>query len=209
MVRIGNRTGRFIIGLSAGVVVIAGVACAGNDPATPAAGDDISGAPAASQGPGPGGSTSMMVQRPQSVGQLVERSEVIFVGKVESATERMLEPYGDEGKTDIRSPYTDYAVRVEEVLKSDGKIGASSVVTVRMYGHEGDEKEYASLIQFALPDVGDHLILALATNPDGTYGSGPEGLIEAEGAKAEYIDGEDFAESISPAELKSRVKAAL
>ena len=161
----------------------------------------------------PVASSGMMVPRPINVEQLVASAQVIVVGKVNSVIEEKrsggyedgkLLPAGEDGL-----PFTDYEVGIENVLKRDSRgITEGGTLVLRMYGHRSGQQNGAiSLLAPTLPNPGDHLLFALGQNPDGTYGSGAEGLLSIDGEKVSYIDGAPFAVDLSPEQLLKEIAA--
>ena len=61
---------------------------------------------------------------------------------------------------------------------------------------------------FTLPNSGDHLLFALGRNPDGSYGSGPEGLLDVDGETVTYADGVPLATDVSPDQLTRDIRNA-
>ena len=125
-------------------------------------------------------SSGMMIPRPNTVEDLLARSQVIVLGTINSVLAEKLIYFGEDGMpvaADEESglPFTDYDVRVESVLKGDGVIENGGVLVLRMFGHLSNPGAIITPNVFFLPNVGDSLLFALGENPDGTYGSGPGG----------------------------------
>ena len=155
-------------------------------------------------------SSGMMVPRSTTAEELVARADIIAVGTIMSVLgERLMGPYGEDGQPfpegEDGLPYTDYDVRVEGVLKGDQRVEA---LVLRMFGHLNNPNAIITPNVFTLPNPGDHLLFALGRNPDGTYGSGPEGLLNIDGEKVSYADGVPFAAEISPDQLTREIKDA-
>ena len=147
-----------------------------------------------------------MIPRPRTVEELVAGADVIIMGTIDSVLEeRIMGGYGDEGRAlpagEGGLPYTDYAVNIESLLKVDDRVSAETGLVLRMFGHLSNKNAAIALNSFTLPTPGDRLLLALGRNPDGTYGSGPEGLLDIEGERVTYADGLPFAAGISPDQL--------
>ena len=158
-------------------------------------------------------SSGMMVPRPRSVEELVSRSVVIVLGTVASVSEqKRIGYYRADGKPlpadENRIPVTDYEVHVESVLKGDGRVEDDGALVLRMYGHSGNGISIITPNSFTYPNPGDHLLFALGRNPDGTYGSGPEGLLNVDGEKVAYIDGEPFASDTSSEQFVRDIRDA-
>ena len=148
-------------------------------------------------------SAGSMIPRPNTVEELVARSGVILLGTIEAVLdEKRIGPYGEDGvpvpADDDGMPVTDYEVQIDRVVKGDGTAAAGGTVVLRMFGHVSNPGAIITLNTFPLPSVGDYLLFALGKNPDGTYGSGPEGLLSVDGEKVAYADGVPFATEISP-----------
>ena len=154
-------------------------------------------------------SSGMMVPRPANAEELVATSDIIFVGTIVSVLEeRLIGPYGEDGQPlpaeEDGLPYTDYEVRVEGVLKGDEQV---QTLVLRMFGHLSNPDAVITPNVFTLPNPGDHLLFSLGKNPDGTYGSGPEGLLNIDGEKVSYADGVPFGAEVSPDQLKEAIWA--
>ena len=158
-----------------------------------------------SQQPGSPTSSGMMVPRPRSAEELVSSAHVgvILLGTIDAVLgERMMGAYGEDGQplpaTDGAMPFTDYEVRIESVMKGDGTVADGGTLVLRMFGHRSNTNRAITSAVFTLPGPGDHLLFALGRNPDGTYGAGPEGLLNVDGEKVAYADGVPFAADVSP-----------
>ena len=169
--------------------------------------------PTTSQEPDSPTSSGMMVPRPGSVDELVMRSNVIVVGTITTVLEeRLIGGYGDDGKPlsaddEGGLPFTDYLVTIEDVLKADDSVANSDTLVLRMFGHLSDRDAVITPNVFTLPNPGDYLLFALGRNPDGTYGSGPEGLLDIGGETVAFADGVPFAE-VSPEQLIQDIRNA-
>ena len=163
------------------------------------------GGPTTSADPGRPAIAGSMIPRPRTVEELVAGADVIIMGTIDSVLEeRIMGGYGDEGRAlpagEGGLPYTDYEVNIESLLKVDDRISAETGLVLRMFGHLSNKNAAITLNSFT-PTPGDRLLLALGRNPDGTYGSGPEGLLDIEGERVTYADGLPFAAGISPDQL--------
>ena len=224
-----NMIKGFALTLGAALIMAAAVACSDDTP-TPTEPDapDVSSAPAVQstvpveQSISPGEpqsiapvSSASMIPRPANVEDLIARSQIIVVATIgDDVEEKMIGPYGPDGQpmTDPDSvrAFTDYQLNIEEVIKSDDTVSASAEsVVFRMFGHLDVQKAAPTSVMFKLPEPGDHLLFALGRNPDGTYGSGPEGLIDIESADAAYEDGVPFASGGTTAELLKQIRAGV
>ena len=103
---------------------------------------------------------------------------------------------------------TDYQVQIEGVLKGDGTITDGGTLTLRMFGHLNSQGGAITSFVFQLPNPGDRLLFALGRNPDGTYGSGPEGLLDVSGETVAFADGVPFAVDISPEQIAQEIREA-
>ena len=162
------------------------------------------------QGPGPAVGAGMLVPRANNVEELVARSQVIVLGTVDTAEEKNIGPYGADGKLmaagEDGMPVTDYQVRIENVLKGDGHVEQGPGFVFRMFGHQNSPSGTVSSVAFDHPRVGQRLLFALGTNPDGTYGSGPEGLLNVDGAAVSYADGIPFGIEVAPGPFIQKIK---
>ena len=156
--------------------------------------------PIAEPGDTSGGQVSsrMMVPRPESIEVLVRMSHIIVLGTISAVVdEKLIGAYGEDGNPYIPdeesgTPYTDYEVRVESVLKNDGDVEDGGTLVLRMFGHLSQQSDVVTLAAVQLPQPGSHYLLALGRNPDGAYGSGSEGLIYVDGETVAYADGVAF-----------------
>lgn len=147
-----------------------------------------------------------MVLRPDNVEQLVERAGIVVVGTIGTAVEEIqIGGYDEDGRLtppgDGGIPMTDYVVDIESVLKTDGVVATGGTFVLRMFGHRSAQGGAITSVAFQLPEPGDHQLFALGKNPDGTYGSGPEGLLDVDGDIVTFADGAPFGTEISPDEL--------
>ena len=157
--------------------------------------DQPNGAKRSLQEPDAPVSAGMMVPRPSSVEDFVAQASVILLGTIDSVLgEKRIGPYGEDGKPTPVSdegglPYTDYKVLIEDVLKGDGKITDGGTLVLRMFGHLSNSGAIITPNVFIFPKPGDYLLFALGRNPDGTYGSGAEGLLNVDSEPVTHIDG--------------------
>ncbi len=110
-------------------------------------------------------------------------------------------PYGEDGQPlsagDDGLPFTDYEVVIKGLLKGDGQVQPNDALVLRMFGHLSNRSETITPGSFTLPNPGATFVFALGRNPDGTYGSGPEGLLNISGEKVSYADGVPFGVGVS------------
>ena len=156
----------------------------------------------------------MMIPRPLDVDALVQQSRVLVLGNIGSVLgERTIAYYGEDGKPaedgeEGGTPYTDYEVLIESVLKGDGAVEGGGTLVLRMFGQMSQQTQALTSVAVRLPESGSHYLFALGHNPDGTYGSGSEGLISVNGQYVEYIDGVRFASSTTPEQFLQDIKDA-
>ena len=62
---------------------------------------------------------------------------------------------------------------------------------LRMFGHLNPRGGAITSVVSQLPNPGDRLF-ALGRNPDGTYGTGPQGLLDVSGETVAFADGVPF-----------------
>ena len=140
------------------------------------------------------------------------QSHIVVLGAISSVIEeKVMGGYGDDGTpTDVGMegglPYTDYEVRIESVLKGDGEIEDGGALVLRMFGHLSQQSEVLTLASVQLPQSGSQFMLALGRNPDGTYGSGSEGLIDVTGDTVAYVDGVAFPTELTGEEFVGAVR---
>jgi hypothetical protein len=205
----------FAVTFGAVAVMAAAVACSDEKPEPPTDAPVVQSiSPGAAQSVAPVSSGSM-IPRPVSAEGLVAQSRIIVVGTLDQDFEEiMIGGYGPDGKasTDPEGAmaYTDYKVNIEEIIKGADTVSAGKESFVfRMFGHINVQKAVPTSVLFKLPDPGDRLLFALGRNPDGTYGSGPEGLIDIESEVGRYEDGRPFASGVTTAELLAQIRAAI
>ena len=173
---------------------------------------DQPGEPAPGAQPVPPVSSSMMVPRPDSIEVLARMSHIIVLGTISEVLDEIrFGAYGEDGNPYIPveesgTPYTDYEVRVESVLKNDGDVEDGRTLVLRMFGHLSGQSDVITLAAVQLPQPGGHYLLALGRNPDGTYGSGNEGLIYVDGETVAYADGVAFSTKLAGEEFVEAVR---
>ncbi len=160
-------------------------------------------------------SSGMLVPRAQTVEELVDRSKIVVVGTIASVKQEFLfggydengqpESFEDEEGTQ----YTDFVVEVDQLLKGDGIVVEGGTFILRLFGHRNPSGTQVLSIEPILPDVGDSLVFALGTNPDGTYGSGPDGLIEVDTGRPVFIDGQPFPGATGAGEFINAIAEAV
>ena len=160
-----------------------GAACGGDEPETggltPLAPEDAVPAteePRLEPGDTVGGPavSGMMIPRPLNVDALVNQYHVLVLGTIVTVLdERTIAYYGDDGKPanddeDGGTPYTDYRVLIESVLKGDGAVEDGNTLVLRMFGHLSKHTDVVTSLAVALPEPGSYYLFALGQNPDGT-----------------------------------------
>jgi len=219
------RASLSVFGIAALLAIV--VACGGEKADEPVAADTAGLSLAPSTGvvssdeaieePEDGGSVavvygSMMVPRARNASELVDRSQIIVIGTITAVlVQTEFGGYGEDGDEPVEeggSPITDYDVSIETLVKGDGTIVEGGNFVLRMYGHLDGQSDAITLNVFMLPEPGAHLMFALGRNPDGTYGSGPDGLINVDGEVVAFSDGVQFGEGVEPDAFVEQVMAA-
>jgi len=167
--------------------------------ATVACGDDSPPPPTdAPNTPSPPSSAAAPFPRPADAEELIAQSQIIVIGTI-----------GEDFEEKVIG-VTDYQINIiEEVIKGDETVSAGTEsIVLRMFGRVSVQQSVVpSEVVFKLPEPGDHLLFALGRNPDGTYGSGPDGLIDIDSEDAVFGDGVPFASGGTTAELLEQIKA--
>ena len=153
----------------------------------------------------PPASTGSMLPYPTGVEQLVAGADVIVLGIISSILEeKQIGPYGDDGM-----PVTDYEVQIETVLTGYDALADGDTLVLRMFGHPSSQGEAITYAIFQLPNPGDRLLFALGRNSDGTYGTGPQGLLDVSGEAVSFADGVQFEPRTSPDQLMEDIRDVL
>ena len=105
-------------------------------------------------------------------------------------------------------PVTDYEVQIETVLTGYDALADGDTLVLRMFGHRSQGGAITSVIS-QLPNPGDRLLFALGRNPDGTYGTGPQGLLDVSGEAVSFADGVPFEPRTSPDQLMEDIRDVL
>ena len=140
------------------------------------------------------------------------QSHVIVLGTISSVLEEMVRGgYGEDGKPTPAGeegglPYTDYEVRIESVLKGDGALEDGGILVLRMFGHRTQQSDVVTSVAVQLPEPDSYYMFALGQNPDGTYGSGLERLINVDGDHVTFADGLGFYTELTGAEFVEEVR---
>lgn len=158
--------------------------------------------------------SGFMLPRPRSVEELLGGAQVVVVGTIASVMgEKWIGGYEEDGKAapvdEGGIPVTDYELQVESTLIGDATLTKEGSLVLRMFGHLSDANAVITPNAFTLPNPGDRMLFALGRNPDGTYGSGPEGLLKVDGEKVEFIDGVPFAAEVSPEQFLLDIDGAI
>jgi hypothetical protein len=160
-----------------------------------------------------GSSGSMLISRARNADELVDRSQIIVIGTITYVlAQTEFGGYGEDGGEEPAeeggSLITDYDVSIEILVKGDGTIVEGGNFVLRMYGHLDGQSDAITLNVFTLHEPGAHLMFALGRNPDGTYGSGPDGLVNVDGYVVAFSDGVQFGEGVEPDTFVEQVMAA-
>jgi hypothetical protein len=155
----------------------------------------------------------MMVPRADSADDLVDRSDIVVIGTIAAVlAQKEIGGYDEDGQTgpveEGGIPVTDYEVSIERLMKGDGTIVEGGSFVLRMYGSLDGQSDAITLNVFTLPEPGAHLLFALGRNPDGTYGSGPEGLVDVDGDVVVFSEGVQLGEGVNPDLFVEQVAAA-
>ncbi len=132
-------------------------------------------------------SVASYVPVPDTMEGLLDRSEVIVVGTVNSVAgtgslrsyneadnvriDRWLDTLeADTGERPaVYPPYTDFLVDIESIILNNGKLTIGEPLVLRMLGRSANSKRSTPAIIRLLQD-GDRRLFTLNRNPDGTYG---------------------------------------
>ncbi|MDP6714196.1 MAG: hypothetical protein QF368_06195, partial [SAR202 cluster bacterium] len=148
--------------------------------------------------------------------ELIAESQIIVIGTIgEDFEEKRIGAYGPDGQPtsqpsggpEILFWVTDYQLDIEEVIMGDETVtdGAEPIV-LRIHGRFSAQQSGGNSGLFKLPEPGERLLFALGRNPDGTYGSGPGGLVDIESEYAMFEDGRPFASGVTTAELLEQIR---
>jgi|GEM_PF-2942781 hypothetical protein len=142
-------------------------------------------------------SSGMLIPRATNAEHLTLFSQIVLVGTISSIDQEIFfGGYGEDGQPESfanadeeGTPYTDYVVEVDRLLKGDSNVEEDGTFTLRLFGHANPTGTQVLSIEPVLPDVGDSMLFALGKNPDHTYGAGPDGLVSLESGQPVFIDG--------------------
>ena len=159
-------------------------------------------------------SSGSMLPYPTGVEQLVGGADVIVLGIISSILEeKQIGPYRDDGKAlparDDGMPVTDYEVQIETVLTGYDALADGDTLVLRMFGHRSSQGGAITSVISQLPNPGDRLLFALGRNPDGTYGTGRQGLLDVSGEAVSFADGVPFEPRTSPDQLMEYIRDLL
>ncbi len=119
---------------------------------------------------------------PDSFAALIGPARLIFVGEVgEVIQHRSFAGYGpggelldginDSGVPSPTVPFTDFAVKIERIVRDDGSIASGKRIVLRMHGDATAEtKKLTQGSDYPFSYTGDRYLFLLSPNPDGTYG---------------------------------------
>ena len=77
-------------------------------------------------------------------------------------------------------------------IELDDAVADGDTIVLRMFGHLSSQGGAITSVVFQLPNPGDRLLFALGRNPDETYGTGPQGLLDVSGETVAFADGVPF-----------------
>ena len=166
--------------------------------------------------PSPPSSPAAPVPRPADADELIAESQIIVIGTIgEEFEEKRIGAYGPDGQPtsqpsggpEIWFWVTDFQLDIEEVIIGDETVSAGvGSIILRIHGRFSAQQSGGNSGLFKLPEPGDYLLFALGRNPDGTYGSGPGGLVDLESEYAMFEDGRPFASGVTTAELLEQIR---
>lgn len=169
------------------------------------------------------GGTALWPAAPQSMTELVEQSDIIVVGRIQSvAGEYEVGPYEDNSilPADENSALADehatatptlpglhvtiYDVVVDRTVLGTGRVEPGDTIKYLEAGSAAQDLAFAD--NKPMPQPGDEFLLAFVRNPDGeNYSVGRWGLFDVSSDKVAYADWErttvSFATDLSPAEF--------
>ncbi len=206
-----NRMRGLAAGLGVAALMVIGAACGSDGTQAPRDANTT-----ADQPPPEGLSVSppssaSMLPYPSDVEQLVAGADTIVLGTISSVLgEKLLGPFvdgkqlpaGEEGGT----PFTDYEVQIETVLAGIDALAVGDTFVLRMFGHLSSQGAAITSVVFQLPNPGDRLLFALGRNPDGTFGTGPQGLLDVSGETVAFADGTPFEAQTSPEKFMQDIR---
>ena len=165
-----------------------------------------------------GASSAVWAPEPGSIQTLVNRSDAIVIGRIDSIlAERIEGPYGASENTDQRDvpqpaeyPYTYYSIAPDVVVLDDGLVRDNLVIKLKGF----KSKRGSSPLRISLPDVGDEFVFFLSRNPDDKSYSflGPWALVDVSGPTVVQYGGArpepTFAPDANPASFAAMVALA-
>ncbi len=205
-----NRIQGTVTAIGVAMLITIGVSC-GSEPAPE---PDVPTSPPPAPAPVSAGSPA---PRPGNIREFAARADVIVVATISSVlAEKLLGPYGEDGTAlpadeETGMPFTDYLVQIESVLKADEVVAGADTLVLRMFGYlsrqgQGPAGGPIFSVVFEMPKPGDHLLFVLGRNPDGTYGTGPGGLLNIDGATVAFADGFLFPFEMAPAQSMDEIR---
>lgn len=211
-----NRMRGLAAGLGVAALMVIGAACGSDGTQAPKDAD----APASQLPPEglpppeglsvPPPSSASMLPYPNGVEQLVAGADVIVLGTISSVLgEKQLGPYVDGKQLPAEEggmPFTDYEVQIETVLAGNDAVADGDTIVLRMFGHLSSQGGAITSVVFQLPNPGDRLLFALGRNPDETYGTGPQGLLDVSGETVAFADGVPFEPGTSLDQLMQDIR---
>ena len=193
-----NRMRGLAAGLGVAALMVIGAACGsgGTEASKDADAPAVQPPPEGLSVPPP--SSASMLPYPSDVEQLVAGADIIVLGTISSVLEeKRIGPYVDGKSLPVEEaeggmPVTDYEVQVETVLAGNDVVADGDIFVLRMFGHLSSQGGGITSVVFQLPNPGDRLLFALGRNPDETYGTGPQGLLDVSGETVAFADGVPF-----------------
>ena len=176
-------------------------------------------------------SAASFVPVPDTIEGLLDRSEVIVIGTVNSvagtgnlrsyneADNIRIEEWLDtlEAETgerpEVYPPYTDFLVDIEKIILNNGLLTTEEPLVLRMLGRSANSKRSTPSLLRLLQD-GDRRLFTLNRNPDGTYGLyGWWSHFVIDGKRVTFSDDLrtpiHFTDKASPAEFISALELAV
>ncbi len=165
---------------------------------------------------------------PSSMTELVEESDVIVSGRIESVIREFeMGPYADNSIHPVEEGpvpadpnptatptlpgvhVTLYEVSIDRILLADGRIQDSGTIEYIEAGSAEENIAFAD--SKPMPQPGDEFLFAFVLSPDGAnYAAGRWGLIDISGGEVVYADWEraevSYAAEMSPAEFIANIE---
>lgn len=174
-----------------------------------------------------GANIAAAVPAPKTLDELLNSAPLIFIGEIGPVVQygtfagyrpdgKMLTETDPAGNPLPQVPFTDFTLKVEEVLRDDGAIASGKPIILRMGGYATPEmKKLTENSDYPFSYTGDRHLFLLTPGPDGkTYGLhyGPWSRLLIDGKILRVSNGArqvlqlDSKKPISLQEFKDRVK---